>query len=261
MKGFKPTGYGPSAGFKFPSSFGFTGSTGAYTNVQPYVRRKAFADGGFVRQDNPRMKEDSIGDQGNSMARRAKSYCNVDQESGGKSPLRPGYKKGGMAKKPKGKKPNPMMKANMKQMGEFPSKPMKKANGGLTSMRGAGAMSDREMKMMSRKAGMGAMTDREKMMMDKKAKPAVGIKSKFYADGGKAEYPKPSYMEAVKDRVKSMLGVGEDSSGLAKRAADKLERRGRQIDAMEDAAVNGKTSASNYSRGGKAMKRGKMTRC
>lgn len=99
MKGFKPTGYGPSAGFKFPARMGFTGSTGAYTNVSPYTRRKAFADGGVVRQDNPRMKSEVIGDQGSALIRRAKPYNNLDQESGGKSPLRPGYRRGGRAKK------------------------------------------------------------------------------------------------------------------------------------------------------------------
>ncbi len=99
MKGFKPTGFGPSAGFKYPSSMGFTGSTGTVTNVSPYVRRKGFADGGFVRQDNPRMKEESVGDQGSALIRRARSTNNLDQESGGKTPVRPGYRKGGRSKK------------------------------------------------------------------------------------------------------------------------------------------------------------------
>lgn len=98
MKGFKPTGYGPSAGFKYPTKFGFTGSTGVYSNVSPHVRRKHFANGGFVREDNPRMKEASIGDQGSPLVRRARSYTQADQESGGKGPLRPGYKKGGKTK-------------------------------------------------------------------------------------------------------------------------------------------------------------------
>lgn len=99
MKGFRPTGYGPSAGFKFPSKMGFTGSTGAYTNVSPYVRRKGFAAGGFVRQDNPRMKCEVVGDQGSALVRRARPSTAEDQESGGKSPLRPGFKKGGRAVK------------------------------------------------------------------------------------------------------------------------------------------------------------------
>jgi len=102
MKGFKPTGYGPSAGFKFPARMGFTGSTGSVTNVSPYIRRKAFADGGFVRQDNPRMKSEEVGDQGSALIRRAKSYNNLDQESGGKTPLRPGFRKGGRMKKADG---------------------------------------------------------------------------------------------------------------------------------------------------------------
>lgn len=54
---------------------------------------------------------------------------------------------------------------------------------------------------------------------------------KCYADGGevKKEWPEPSYMEAVKDRVKSLVG------GAAKPAAvDKVEgavaRRRRMLD-------------------------------
>lgn len=100
MKGFKPTGYGPREGFHFPASHGFTGSTGNVTNVSPYTRRlakphikpQAFAEGGYVRQTG------SL-DEGSSMVRRARSYNNADQESGGKTPLRPGYKKGGSTKK------------------------------------------------------------------------------------------------------------------------------------------------------------------
>lgn len=95
MKGFKPVGRGPSMGFKFPASMGFTGSTGSVTNVSPHVRRKAFANGGFVRQDNPRMKSAVVGDSGSALVRRSKPTTQLDQESGGRSPLRPGFKKGG----------------------------------------------------------------------------------------------------------------------------------------------------------------------
>jgi hypothetical protein len=93
------------------------------------------------------------------------------------------------------------------------------------------------------------------MRAKKKMPPAGAIKSKLYADGGKAEYPKPRYMDAVKDRLKSMLGVGDDSTGLAKRAADKLADRRRQIDEITDSAVSGKTTASNYRAGGAAKKK------
>lgn len=87
MKGFKPTGFGPSAGFKYPSSMGFTGSTGSVTNVSPHTRRIGFAKGGYVSK--------TVGDPGSSMVRRAKPSTEADRESGGKSPLRPGFASGG----------------------------------------------------------------------------------------------------------------------------------------------------------------------
>jgi hypothetical protein len=96
MNGFKPTGYGPSAGFKFPASYGFTGSTGAYTNVQPHVRHKprAFKDGGYVNK--------IVGDPGHATVQRDRPYTNEDQQSGGKTPLRRGFKKGGKLHKADG---------------------------------------------------------------------------------------------------------------------------------------------------------------
>jgi hypothetical protein len=141
MKGFKPTGYGPSSGFKYPARMGFTGSTGNITQVSPYTRRLAksyvqpqkFAEGGFVRQDSPRMKSDVIGDQGSALTKRAKPYNALDQESGGKSPLRPGYKKGGMAKKRGALMQMAGMNMPMK-------KTMKKADGGKI-VRGSSAKS------------------------------------------------------------------------------------------------------------------------
>lgn len=242
MKGFKPTGFGPSAGFKFPASQGFTGSTGAYTNVQPYVRRKAFANGGFVREDTPRMKVDSIGDQGSSMVGRAKSYCNVDQQSGGKSPLRPGYKKGGMAK---AKNANPMMKKGMKQMGEFPSKPMKKARGGAVMSAGHGPLSQ--------------MRDRKKM-------PAVGaIKSKFMADGGKV--PRRTKDWTTKESLASIWPLAKETVTNAAdnivRAMSKGERtvegRNQSVDEYVGGSGGGRRDGMNsrFSRGGKA----RMTKC
>jgi hypothetical protein len=98
MKGFKPVGPGPSVGFRFPASMGFTGSTGSLTNVSPHVRRKAFANGGFVRQDNPRMTRAVVGDSGSALVRRSTPTTQLDQESGGRSPLRPGFKRGGNAR-------------------------------------------------------------------------------------------------------------------------------------------------------------------
>jgi hypothetical protein len=199
MKGFKPTGYGPSAGFKFPAQFGFTGSTGAYTNVQPYVRRKAFANGGYVSK--------TIGDQGSALVRRKRSYSALDQESGGKTPLRPGYAHGGM-----------MSKALMQ-----------KAVG---------------------RAKQGALSQAAPPPPVKRVPPARVIRSRFYADGGKVkkkpEYPKPSYWQAVKDRIRETISDEvTTNSGMTGKAARELSGRQRRID-----------EASNYSRGGKATRMG-----
>ena len=266
MNGFKPTGYGPSAGFKFPPKFGFTGSTGSVTQVSPYTRRlakpfvqpKAFADGGFVREDNPRMRESSPGDEGSALVRRAKSYCALDQESGGKTPLRPGYKKGGMAKK--GKKPSPMM--------------MKKADGGMVRQRGMGALSDREVRMMNgapRTKADGALTDAERKMMDaalrsslpKKAAPATAIKEKFYADGGKVARGSSAkgFWASMKD-VPALINaapalIKESAQGAMRRTQqDVSDTKRRHIDRIVDS--NG---ASNYARGGKARSKTGMTKC
>jgi hypothetical protein len=226
MKGFRPTGYGPSAGFKFPASMGFTGSTGSVTNVQPYVRRKAFANGGFVRQDTPRMKSAMVGDSGSAMVRRAHCTNELDEVSGGKTPIRPGFKKGGYT------------------------------GGGALGAEGAGmpgALSNQDRNYLKNMAAANAK---------RKASPGA-IKGKFAAahggkmrkaDGGKVE--KPKYMDAVKDRVKDLLGVGPSSTGMAKKAADKLEGRNKQID---DAVTEMETGRKprDYARGGKA----RMTKC
>lgn len=116
MSGFKPTGYGPKAGFQFPASFGFTGSTGAYTNVSPYVRQKprAFKDGGYVSK--------VVGDQGHAAVQRDRPYTSEDQEYGGRGPLRRGFKDGGKFPRPSSKhNPNPMKSA------KAPSDPMKRS--------------------------------------------------------------------------------------------------------------------------------------
>ncbi len=218
MKGFKPTGYGPKSGFHFPASAGFTGSTGSVVSVQPYVRRKAFADGGFVRQDNPRMRSEMVGDQGNAMTRRKKPYAEWQRDVGATSSLLPGFRSGG----PAGRK---MHKADGGAV-NAPPKPSKKPNPQPIGSRRA----------------------------PRKKLPQIGaIKSKFYEDGGKVE--KPTYMQAVKDRIKEMLRMeAESSTGLAKKAADKLGGRQRQIDSIADSAESGKTS--NYAGGGKTRRTG-----
>lgn len=94
MKGFKPTGYGPTKGFTFSSKHGFTGSTGSVTNVAGYTRRKGYASGGIVKEGY-QPKVESVGDSGHATVRRNKPSTDLDQETGGKTPLRPGFKSGG----------------------------------------------------------------------------------------------------------------------------------------------------------------------
>lgn len=93
MKGFKPTGNGPKSGHSFGSKAGFSGSTGRRQEVRTYSRhtpkRHKFAEGGVVK----------VADPSSSVVRRDKPVTDFDAEHGGKSPLRPGYAKGGMAKK------------------------------------------------------------------------------------------------------------------------------------------------------------------
>jgi hypothetical protein len=97
IKGFKPTGYGTKSGFNFSSAQGFTGSTGSVTSVTAYTRRKGYASGGFVKEGY-QPKVEKIGDSGHATTLRNRPSTNLDQESGGKTPLRPGFKKGGKAK-------------------------------------------------------------------------------------------------------------------------------------------------------------------
>jgi hypothetical protein len=285
MKGFKRVGSGQSAGFKFPASMGFTGSTGRVTNVSPHVRRKGFASGGFVRQDN-RMKCDVVGDQGSALVRRARPSTAEDQDSGGKTPLRPGYGKGGRAVKrafgggvmSRGMR-DAVERAKQQQISAPSQQPSAMAGamtGGLKGALSQLAMRARQQtqpspnvrtpeigrKMRGRvhtyaEGGAVAKGHGPIKAAPKKQPQAGSIKGKLYrADGGKvkAEYPKPSYMEAVKDRVKEIFtSQAKSSTGMAKRAADKIEARRSRIDAAVDEAVNGK----NYARGGKA----RMTKC
>jgi hypothetical protein len=236
MKGFKPTGFGPSAGFKFPTKFGFTGSSGAYTNVQPYVRRRAFADGGFVRQDNPRMKEESPGDQGSALVRRAKSYCALDQESGGKTPLRPGYKDGGHwiagATKNKGALHRAL---GVPEGQKIPAKKMAKA------------------------------AKSSNPTMRKRAALAKTLGKMKKADGGMVRGSSAKgFLSSVADIPELVRSVTRNKVDDIKRAMAGGERtvEGRNRSVMEsvDTDVGGKTTASNYARGGK-MKRGLMTKC
>ncbi len=101
IKGFRPTGFGTKSGFDFSAKRGFTGSTGSVTSVASYTRRKGYATGGFVKEGY-QPKVEQVGDSGHATVQRSKPTTNLDQESGGKTPLRPGFKKGGKAKKSAG---------------------------------------------------------------------------------------------------------------------------------------------------------------
>lgn len=60
---------------------------------------RAYADGGFVKTKKP-ISDVTIGDQGNSVTKRGNPpISEFDVDHGGRSPLRPGYKKGGKAKR------------------------------------------------------------------------------------------------------------------------------------------------------------------
>lgn len=245
MKGFKPTGYGPTAGFKFPASMGFTGSTGAYTNVQPYVRRtpRAFKDGGYVSE--------TVGDQGHALVQRSRPYTNEDQQSGGKSPLRRGFKKGGKVPGP------PSMKHNMNPMKAKgpPSdamkrspRTMKKADGGLASL---------------------ALMKRPKRSpVNQKMAPASTVKEKFAADGGRVYGSSSKGFGSDVRKTGEFIGqiprmvVDAMKGGMRRTQEDIADSKRRRIDSIVD--NNG--PSSDYARGGKVrrsgkMKRGMMTKC
>lgn len=83
MHGFKPTGKKAMSGHSFPAHFGFSGSTGQTKSVKPYTRsvpKAKFAEGGSV---------------GHAATQRDQPTSELDVEYGGKTPLRPGFKKGG----------------------------------------------------------------------------------------------------------------------------------------------------------------------
>ena len=68
--------------------------------VQPVKRGAlAYAEGGFVKQGDGTMKTSTIGDQGNAAVKRGNpATSEAMEEYGGKGPLLPGYKKGGLTK-------------------------------------------------------------------------------------------------------------------------------------------------------------------
>lgn len=111
MKGFTHTGKKQTSGFKYPTSFGFSSSSGKVQTVKSFTRRAPIrgimkkAVGGQV----PGMKKTpsspanlvydgdatSIGDQGNSAELRTKPLTEFDKDHGGRGPLRPGFALGG----------------------------------------------------------------------------------------------------------------------------------------------------------------------
>lgn len=78
------------------------------------------------------------------------------------------------------------------------------------------------------------------------------MKRKGYKDGGKVEYPKPTYMGSVKERVKEMVGAGIKNS--TPKAVTGDARLKRTNDAV-DKAVNG------YRDGGMVGKLVKKHKC
>ena len=73
-------------------------------------------------------------------------------------------------------------------------------------------------------------------MVCKTHKYGNGGRVKNYADGGEVE--KPTYMGAVKDRVKEVMGLGpkavKENSGLTGNAARALKDRKKQLDSYKD---------------------------
>lgn len=261
MKGFKPTGYGPSTGFKYPTNMGFTGSTGAVTNVSPHVRRKAFANGGYVSKTG--------GDPGSSMVRRARPSTEADAESGGKSPLRPGFANGGrmgrvigrLMEKAKVQQSSPDV-AEAKAIGQLRGRDelirrakMQAASPGARQYTGGGALGAALASVARQK--------QERELAENRRIPTPGIKERFYEKGGKVVRPPKdrkqfTFMESVKaipegikEGVRYMMkSAGESSTGMAKRGADTIGGRQKQIDDYVTRAERG------YSRGGKAKRMG-----
>jgi hypothetical protein len=270
MKGFRPTGYGPSAGFKFPARMGFTGSTGGYTNVQPYVRRKPqqFAEGGFVRQDNPRMKSDCIGDQGSAMTRRKRPYAEWQRDVGATSSLLPGFKDGGKnwiagATKNKGA----LHRALHVPEGEkIPAKKLAKAaNSDNPKMRKRAALAKTLGKMHKANGGRVGVAPKPSTRANPqplgpkrsqpKPSPGLAIKTKFYDEGGKVVRGSSakSFTESVKD-IPKFIKMLIMQPKIASDPEKVVSGRERQIDRIVDEAQTGESRASNYALGGLARK-------
>lgn len=136
MKGFKSTGKGPKMGHSFDSGFGFTGSSGTVRTVKPHMRAAPMmkAEGGKVDPRKPVDKESkdssllsrakkgmmsrtemidkasgyAEGGEVSGSGRRTGDHSTIgreeasnqlDEETGGKTPLRPGFRRGGPMKR------------------------------------------------------------------------------------------------------------------------------------------------------------------
>lgn len=230
MKGFKPSGFGPKAGFDFSPKMGFTGSSGMMTHVSPYVRKTAFASGGAVR--GQRMTTTDVGDVGSALVRRTRPFSEQEREAGGRNPLRPGFKDGGKNWiKGAIKHPGALHKAlGVPEGKKIPAKKLAKA-----------AHSDNP-------------------TMRRRAALAKTLGKMKKADGGKVVYGSSSKgflsdVSKIPEAIKEALRAAAPSSGMARGAADRVSGRQRQVDTAVDEAVTGRSKpmASNFGRGGKIM--------
>ena len=89
MKGFRNTTKIRS-GFSFPAKAGFTSSTGKVQNIS-YTRK--------TPHRKPLMKAEGGRVNDSALIGRSEPDSALNQESGGKTPLRPGFTRGGMAAK------------------------------------------------------------------------------------------------------------------------------------------------------------------
>lgn len=91
MKGFAKFGKGTMrSGHHFGTKDGFQDSSGRVKSVSGYTRTVHKADGGAVHGP------------GHGAVEREVPTTETDAETGGRGPLRPGYKRGGPLKKAKG---------------------------------------------------------------------------------------------------------------------------------------------------------------
>lgn len=85
-------------GHSFPTSSGFTGSSGKVASIKPYTRRVATKPkGAAISLSSPPSVAGAL-TTGHSLVHRARPLTQLDALHGGKNPLLAGYKKGGKVK-------------------------------------------------------------------------------------------------------------------------------------------------------------------